>query len=182
MPPFANARRLKTEWITKSGADGSYSFANLPPAKYRLCAFAEHSDWLNPCQWGPRAADTDISGVRQSIVAPILLERGVRLQVQVEDPGALIFNPESPGHLLLGVTNDAFAFIPAVFHSQTTSTTIFSLLLPYSSHRSLKLSSNTATLLTPSGALALGLTGQLDVFINSAQVAPVVLLTAVRPR
>ncbi len=93
-------------------ATGGFALTGLPAAAYLLCASVPSAPYLDPCTWG-QAVRTAVSAgatTNQNLV----LEKGVYLNVRVNDPVALlpqvIDGPWTPRKLLAGVAYGSGAY------------------------------------------------------------------------
>lgn len=77
-----------------TGADGRFSFSELPPGTYRLCATAATGGYVDGCLWHPGpvrvVSGTNLAGRR------IVLETAGTLNVHILDPSGLMSN-NAPG-------------------------------------------------------------------------------------
>ena len=114
--PVANAFVIATaggagagaSYNTRSAADGSFAFSNLPVDTYRICVQALHDLLLDPCQWSAAAPGGTVTSGQTLSLGTIQLAVGQRLHVKlIDDKGALAANQghgKTPGaHVLIGV-------------------------------------------------------------------------------
>ena len=84
---------------------GAFAVPDLPVGDYNLCASAPSTAYLDPCVWGQALRTTVSSAVAAS--ATIVLQRGVFLNVRVNDPlqllSPLVDGPLTPSKLAVGV-------------------------------------------------------------------------------
>lgn len=100
-----------------TGVDGSFALRGLAAGQYVLCAQAPRSEWLNPCEWAPypmviTVGQTD--AVLRNVV--VLLRRGYRLPIVVDDPGGHLAVHEGRtrgADLVIGVVAPRRSLVPA---------------------------------------------------------------------
>lgn len=100
---------------TQTAADGTFSFAGLPPGSYMVCAGAESNQLLNSCRWGTPSATAVAQAGNTTALAPIVLQRGHPLQVRIDDPQELLRAHEgvtAGARLLVGIWSNTGLFIP----------------------------------------------------------------------
>jgi len=81
-PPFSKTVR--------SGADGKFQAAGLPPGSYHVCAYGTRFEHLSSCQW--RSADPQVSVTAGSVISGLVREirTGSIVKVRIADPGRKI--------------------------------------------------------------------------------------------
>ena len=144
-PPYSKDKFFKTQQVTTSLSDGAFSFDRLIAGAYRLCVHVPSTAWLNPCEWGPQAPLLTISDVDRSVKVPVVLKVGALVTIRVDDPSQLLMQHEgrTPGaHLLIGLSNDANAFVPAQVLSRDSGGTNRQVLIPYNAQKSISVFSS----------------------------------------
>jgi hypothetical protein len=139
LPPFPK-RPGQTEWSAVTDSDGGFKFSRLFDGSYQLCSQALSGAWLNPCQWGLDYPLVTISESQPVAGISIVLKKGAVAPIRVEDPGQRLSQHEgkTPGaHLLIGVGNDAFAFMPARLVAADSSGKSLEIVIPFNSRRNL---------------------------------------------
>ena len=118
----------------QSGPDGSFSIPNLPAGSYRVCAQSPGSELIEPCAW-EAAPKTLAVAAGQAVAAPaIVLYKGYRLQLHIDDPGGLLAKYEgatAAARLFVGVYTPAGLFFPATAAAKTLNAQDHSVLVPY---------------------------------------------------
>jgi hypothetical protein len=118
----------------QSGPDGSFSIPNLPAGSYRVCAQGSSSELIEPCAW-EAAPKTLPVAAGQAVAAPaIVLYKGYRLQLHIDDPGGLLAKYEgatAAARLFTGVYTPAGLFFPATAAAKTLNAQDHSVLVPY---------------------------------------------------
>jgi hypothetical protein len=115
-----------------AGADGGFKLSGLPSAQHVLCAAVPSGPYLNPCVWrqGVRTAVT--AGSEASAI--IVLEKGVYLNVRVNDPKgllpAVVDGLWTPRKLKVGVTYGSGAFEAAQNTSVDASGRNYQMTIP----------------------------------------------------
>jgi len=145
LPPHPRDKFLKTQQLATSLSDGSFSFNGLIEGDYRICVHSAGTAWLNPCEWGPQSPPVTISKLQTSVKNPIILKLGVFVSIRVEDPSQLLDRHETKtagAHLLIGVTNDANAFVPARVLSRDLGGRGQQILIPYDTVKTLSVYSS----------------------------------------
>ena len=77
-----------------------------------------------------------ISAGQPVVSVTIVLRKGAAVPVRIDDPGQLLNQHEGKtrgAHLLLGVGNDAFAFIPAAVVSKDANGRDLQIVVPFNS-------------------------------------------------
>jgi hypothetical protein len=123
-----------------TGSDGAYQFPRLTAGRYRLCAQAPRSAWLNPCQWGLQPTRVTLSAEQPIANAPIVMKKGAVVPIRIEDPGQLLAQHEGKtrgADLLVGVAHDAFGFMTARVVSRDTQGESLEVVIPFDSARML---------------------------------------------
>ena len=127
-------RLRQTEWTTVTGPGGAFQFARLLEGRYRLCAQVPRSTWLNPCEWGLERIVVAVSAAQPVANPVVVMKKGVAVAIRMDDPGQLLFQYEgkTPGaHVLIGVGNDALAFIPAQVTSSDANGRNHQIVIPF---------------------------------------------------
>ena len=94
-------------------ANGNHAASGLPAGDYVVCAAAPSQPFLDPCRWSRSPVVHVQSGAISNL--DVLLERGVFLNVRINDPQGLL--PTSaktlfdPPHLIVGVVFGNGAFL-----------------------------------------------------------------------
>ena len=133
LPPHAKRLR-QTDWATTSGAGGAFQFRGLDDGRYRLCAQAPKSSWLNPCEWGSPPLIIMLSRTEPIINMTLEMKKGAAVPIRLDDPGELLSQHEAKtrgAYLLMGVGNSAFAFIPAAVVSRDAKGRTHQILIPF---------------------------------------------------
>ncbi len=145
LPPQPKDRFFRTQQVATSHSDGSFSFDGLIEGDYRICVHSPGTAWLNPCEWGPQPPSVTISKSQASVKYPIILKLGVFVSIRVDDPGRLLEQHESKtagAHLLIGVTNDAHAFVPARVLARDSGGRGQQILIPFDSVKTVSIYSS----------------------------------------
>jgi len=135
LPPHPK-RLPQTEWTAVTGVGGTFRFGGLNDGRYGLCAQAPKSTWLNPCDWGLQPLMVTLSSAQPVASVTMVMKKGVAVPIRVDDPGRLLSQHEgkTPGaHLLIGVGNDAFVFLPASVTSQDAGGRNQQVVIPFNS-------------------------------------------------
>ena len=105
-----------------SAADGSFTLPALPAGTYSLCVADNNSGYLDPCVWSLAVPQAAIPAGKAVTGFKIALEKGVPLQVRLNDPAKVLGATPGPNttvpHLLIGVFSDRHLFVPAGLVSQ----------------------------------------------------------------
>lgn len=90
-----------------TAADGSFRIANMDPGPYNLCANADsRRGYVNVCDWGRYSGQVTLAAGTRATGTQITMERGVRVELRLEDASALVRVPEKQAEknpLLLGL-------------------------------------------------------------------------------
>jgi hypothetical protein len=135
-PPYVQSRYLRFEWVATSGPDGSFQFTGLGAGAYKLCGYAPHGAWLNPCAWGLQPPTATLSGAQPTAAIKLTLNKGAVVPIRINDPAQLLpqYEGKSPGSdVLIGVANDARVFMPAQAVSQDTGGENLQVVIPFGS-------------------------------------------------
>lgn len=81
-------------YSTVTDPQGRYVVTNLPPASYKVCPSAPGMTLLDPCLWSAKHPLTNVAG-GQSVTVNVVLEKGVYLNVRLDDPGAKVAAAEA---------------------------------------------------------------------------------------
>ncbi len=133
LPPHPK-RLPQIEWTGVTGVGGTFRFGALNDGKYRLCAQAPKSTWLSSCDWGLQPLVVTLSAAEPVARVTIVMKKGVAVPIRVDDPAGLLSQHEgkTPGaHLLIGVGNDAFVFVPASVTSQDAKGRNQQVVIPF---------------------------------------------------
>ncbi|MDQ6759795.1 MAG: carboxypeptidase-like regulatory domain-containing protein [Acidobacteriota bacterium] len=136
LPPYPKSRLLKTEWTAVTGSGGLFRFDKLNDGKYRVCAQAPNSTWLNPCEWGLQPPTVSLSFVQPTTTIAMTLKKGVSVPIRIDDPGQFLSQNEGRtpgGHLLVGFGNDALVFRPIPVLPPGTNGTNRQIVIPFNS-------------------------------------------------
>lgn len=131
----------------QSDGSGHFTVAGLPPGNYLVCAEANGAPLLNPCKWAV-SYNANVAAGGQATVS-IVMQRGVFLNVRVNDPGGLLpLSPASPldfPHLIVGVVFGAGGFVAAETVNVDTTGRDFQMPVPAEMPLSLWLHSRLVT-------------------------------------
>lgn len=171
--PYPELTR-KTQWTAVSDSKGGFRFSNLPAGQFRLCVSVAAKEWLNPCEWGSTPLPLSIRDVLIETPVSLVMKKGVRVPVRVEDSGNLMSLHEgktSGAHLLLGVQNDAGVFTPASVKSVDTAGRIYELVVPPGTQAALAVNSRFFRLNDGTGkALAIGVTSKFPLAPYASEI------------
>ena len=134
LPPYPKGRWPRIEWTTKSAGGGAFSFTAIDSGRYRLCAQAPSTTWLNPCEWGLNAEVVALSQTQRSIKISMIMKKGTAVPIRIDDPGQLLSLHEGKtpdAHLLLGVSNDTFGFRIASIISSDAGGRNHQVIIPF---------------------------------------------------
>lgn len=99
----------------KTGADGRFTIAGLPPGMYNICAQLPGSALVDSCQWRSPASTATVSIGKASAVPTITMETGHLVKARIDDPQGLLLAHEGKtrgAHLLVGVWSNNGLFVP----------------------------------------------------------------------
>jgi hypothetical protein len=135
VPPYPK-RLPQTSWTAVTAAEGTFQFGGLTDGRYRLCAQVPRSTWLSPCEWGLQPLAVTLTAAQPVLSLTIVMKRGAAVPIRIDDPGQLLsqHDGKTPGaHVLIGVGNDAFAFVPAPVISQDANGRNHQVVIPFNS-------------------------------------------------
>jgi hypothetical protein len=88
---------------TATQSDGSFLFNGLVPGTYILCADMPKSALLNPCLWSLKRTTSVISAGASATGVLLVAERGVALNIRINDVRGLLASNPMLDDLLIGV-------------------------------------------------------------------------------
>jgi hypothetical protein len=104
-------------------AGGAFQATGLPAGRYGICIYHPATPYLDPCRWGTSISPQVLTPGAAVEAGRIVLQKGVFLRVQVDDPGHLLAVQPKPlrSDLTIGVVTQGGTFWPAGL-IQTTAT------------------------------------------------------------
>ena len=118
----------------QAAADGTFSFADLPPGAYMLCAQVPKGTLINPCQWTTAPPPhLTLSAAASTASITLTMRPGYRIPIRIDDPHGMLNAHEgkTPGaHLLVGV-HGGYRFEAADIDSTDSSGRNLSVLVPF---------------------------------------------------
>ncbi len=141
-----------------SDASGNFSVSGLPAGAYALCTNSPSAPYLDLCTWRPGVTVTVPAGGSASQV--LVLERGVYLNVRVNDPSHLlpqvVDGPWAPRKLVVGVRYGSGAYQGAINIEADSAGRSYQSVIPVGVPFSLWLFSRDVALAESSGAALAG--------------------------
>lgn len=131
---------------------GALPIQSLPAGTYNLCVAVTSAAYLNPCVWGQAITATVSVGATAN--QTIVLQKGVYLNVTVNDPAGLLAQPlpsGRPRRLLVGVVYGSGAYQGADIASAGSSGRTYQLAIPAGKPFQLWVFSRDVTLANPAG-------------------------------
>ncbi|MBI1898773.1 MAG: carboxypeptidase regulatory-like domain-containing protein [Acidobacteria bacterium] len=178
-PPHPKRLR-QTDWTAVTRAGGVFQFRGLNDGQYSLCAQVPGSTFLNPCEWGLQPVQVGLSPAQPIATVTIAMKRGAAVPIRMEDPGELLSQHEgrTPGaHVLIGVGNDGFAFLPAPVVSRDRTGRDHQVVIPFNSLVKLVVHSSFFQLSDAAGiALPKGRTTSIPLTVPAGQQPPAIRL------
>jgi hypothetical protein len=99
-----------------SAANGSFTISGLPDGTYELCASPKSGPYLDPCNWSPEIPRAQIAQGKPATGVRLVLDKGMSLQVRINDPVKLLETLPGPNksapHVLVGVFTERHTFQP----------------------------------------------------------------------
>lgn len=140
--------------IYRSLTDPSGYYAiSAPPGQYALCVHTvPQSLYLNPCQWGSPAGV--LVGASAASVAPLTLQKGVRLIVRVHDQMQLLSQAETVAGTAVSafVSNPSVTKFPLPMIYSDGNVRDYGTVVPIDVPMSITISSNTVALVDNTSA------------------------------
>jgi Carboxypeptidase regulatory-like domain len=142
---------------TDSTATGAFSFPNLPPGSYTVCAAPKSGPYLDPCAWELFPPTAQIAAGKAVTGYAVTLRKGGQLQIQLNDPSGLLTTATAaaPGanakSVLIGVVSARGLFQPLTIVSQSSAGSTQQTVVPFDSPVHLWTSSQNVHLANGSG-------------------------------
>lgn len=157
---------------TETAADGGFQLVGLPEGKYHVCAYVPGSDLINPCAWSLTPPSALVTASQTTTVAPIVLARGRRVDVRIEDTGGLLEAHEGKttgAHLLLGVWWGNGLYAPLHVKSKDSRGRNYEILIPVNVPLQLSIQSSFFSVGDANGkALAKGSATNIPILLSEA--------------
>lgn len=81
--------------------NGHVSFSGLPFGVYSVCVEPQNQIFVDPCQWAPPAT-THLTSQTASDTVNLTVQKGIPVEIRIDDPEGLLSSPGGYG-LLVGV-------------------------------------------------------------------------------
>jgi hypothetical protein len=142
---FIVATNKKSNYNTRSGADGSFTLSGLAAGTYRVCVQALDGSLLDPCQWSATPTSVTVSSGQTTAVGTIQVLAGQRLYVNLQDVAGVLAvygNGQKPGaHVLVGVWSASGLFHPFRLRSKNSGMWSLDLVVPFATPLNITVSS-----------------------------------------
>ena len=119
-------------YTVKTSTDGTFTFSGLGAGTYRLCAQKPSASLLDPCLWRSQPTMVSVSAGAQAGPVSLSIQRGVLINVQVNDPQGLIAAKGAVDDILIGTrtTVPGTPFLAASVVSKTSTGKLVCLIVP----------------------------------------------------
>jgi hypothetical protein len=174
-----------------SGADGTFTIANLPAGTYRLCAAVKGRGYLDPCAWSPIATTVQV-GAGQAVTGfRLIVKKGATVQVRLNDAAGVLSAVAVPNqptiqvtpHVLIGVVTPRGLFTPLVVTSKDATGRTHEGTIPLNAPVRLEISGSGVAITDAAGA-KVDANGSAVTVQQSSSTAPQVLtynITGAKP-
>lgn len=152
----------------------------MEPGKYRLCAQAPASIWLNPCEWGRQNLIVTLSSAQRVTGFTVIMKKGIAVPIRIDDPAQVLAQQEdkTPGaHLLIGISSETFAFHPARIVSRDSGGRNQDVVIPLNSSVKISVFSPFFQLADAGGSPVALKRLSIPVAVAAGQQPPVIRLT-----
>jgi hypothetical protein len=102
--------------FTQTDAAGTFQFTDLSQGSYRICVDVPDGDLLDPCDWSESPVTLDVKADQTVTGIQVKLERGVWVEVRIDDDKRTFRAVEAPGTgatVLVGVYGPDEQYLPA---------------------------------------------------------------------